>query len=74
MQCPDPLEEYLQKTYADDGYDNGGCDKNDFVDELNSCIFKTKGAFKETAKELVTISERLKINTAKNFIFSYCIL
>ena len=21
--------------YADDGYDNGGCDKNDFVDELN---------------------------------------
>ena len=35
MQCSDPLDEYLQKTHADDGYDNGDCDKNDFVDVLN---------------------------------------
>lgn len=34
----------------------------------SSCIFKTKGAFKETAKELVAINEMLKINAAKNFM------
>ena len=34
----------------------------------SSCIFKTSGGVRDTAKELVAISERLKINTAKNFI------
>ena len=35
----------------------------------SSCIFKTKGAFNETAKELVAINERLKINAAKIFMW-----
>ena len=42
--------------------------KSDVAILRSSCVFKTKGAFRETAKELVAISERLKINTAKNFI------
>ena len=40
----------------------------------SSCIFRTSGGVSETAKELVAISEKLKINTAKNFMYSYCIL
>ena len=34
----------------------------------SSCIFKTKGVFKETAKELVANKEMLKIRMVKNFM------
>ena len=35
---------------------------------LSSCIFKTIGGVRDTAKELVAINEMLKINAAKNFM------
>ena len=35
---------------------------------LSSCIFKTIGGVRDTAKELVAINEMLKISAAKNFM------
>ena len=34
----------------------------------SSCIFRTIGGVRDTAKELVAINEMLKINAAKNFM------
>lgn len=34
----------------------------------SSCIFKTIGGVRDTAKELETSKERLRINAARNFI------
>jgi hypothetical protein len=34
----------------------------------SSCIFRTSGGVRDTAKELETNKERLRINTATNFI------
>ena len=42
--------------------------KSEAAIDLSSCSFRTSGGVSDTAKELVANKERLKINTAKNFM------